>query len=242
MDCSKLRPRPGPSIRIEDLEMIYERGPDQIRALDRISLQIPSGQFLVVRGRSGSGKTTLLHSMAGLRKVSAGHVFIDGVDIQSLPVNQADRFRRLNIGLIFQFFNLIPSLTVEMNIALTLLLENRKMPDLMGRIDDLMDLLEIGHRRNHEPHQLSGGEMQRVAIARALIINPKLILADEPTGNLDSAASHEIFALLRQMTQEHTVTTIVMTHELDATSYADRVLVLSDGRVVEDTGLPGPST
>jgi putative ABC transport system ATP-binding protein len=113
MDCSKLRPRPGPSIRVEDLEMIYERGPDQIRALDKISLQIPSGQFLVVRGRSGSGKTTLLHSMAGLRKVTAGHVFIDGVDIQSLAVNQADRFRRLNIGLIFQFFNLIPSLTVS---------------------------------------------------------------------------------------------------------------------------------
>jgi putative ABC transport system ATP-binding protein len=241
MDCSKLRPRPGPSIRVEDLEMIYERGPDQIRALDKISLQIPSGQFLVVRGRSGSGKTTLLHSMAGLRKVTAGHVFIDGVDIQSLAVNQADRFRRLNIGLIFQFFNLIPSLTVEMNIALPLLLENRKLPDLMGRIEDLMDLLEIGHRRNHEPHQLSGGEMQRVAIARALIINPKLILADEPTGNLDSAASHEIFALLQQLAQERTVTTIVMTHELDATSYADRVLVLSDGRVVEDTELSEPS-
>jgi len=235
MDLKKLDRTPGPSIRTVDLEMIYHRGAGEVRALDRVSLTIRSGQFVVVRGRSGSGKSTLMHVIAGLRRATAGQVFVGETDIQALPVSDADRFRRRNVGLIFQFFNLIPSLTVEMNIALPLLLDGYKLPNLTRQIDELIDLLSVSHRRSHAPHELSGGEMQRVAIARALIIKPVLILADEPTGNLDSRASEEIFSLLRDLSRERGVTTLVMTHDIEATKYADRVLVMSDGRVVQDS-------
>jgi putative ABC transport system ATP-binding protein len=235
MDLRQLERSPGPPIRTVDLEMVYHRGADEVRALDRVNLSIPSGQFVVVRGRSGSGKSTLMHLIAGLRKATAGQVLVGDTDIQALPVSDADRFRRRNVGMIFQFFNLIPSLSVEMNIALPLLLDGYKLPNLRRQIDDLIELLSMSHRRKHAPHELSGGEMQRVAIARALIIKPVLILADEPTGNLDSRASEEIFSLLRDLSRERGVTTIVMTHEVEATKYADRVLVMSDGRVIADS-------
>lgn len=235
MDLKQLDRTPGPSIRTVALEMIYHRGADEVRALGGVDLFVPAGQFLVVRGRSGSGKSTLMHLVAGLRKATSGQAFIGETDIQALPVSDADRFRRRNIGLVFQFFNLIPSLTVEMNIALPLLLDGFKLPNLRRPIDELIDLLGMTHRRDHAPHELSGGEMQRVAIARALIIKPALILADEPTGNLDSRASEEIFSLLRDLSTERGVTTIVMTHEVEATKYADRVVVMSDGSVVEDS-------
>ncbi|MEX2204946.1 MAG: ABC transporter ATP-binding protein [Myxococcota bacterium] len=203
-----------------------------------MSLSIPSGQFVVVRGRSGSGKSTLMHLIAGLRKATAGQVFVGDTDIQSLAVSDADRFRRRNVGLIFQFFNLIPSLSVEMNIALPLLLDGFRLPHLRRQIDELIALLGMSHRREHAPHELSGGEMQRVAIARALIIKPALILADEPTGNLDSRASEEIFSLLRDLSRERGVTAIVMTHEVEATKYADRVLVMNDGCIAADSADP----
>jgi putative ABC transport system ATP-binding protein len=235
MDLRQLERSPGPPIRTVDLEMVYHRGADEVRALDHVNLSVPSGQFVVVRGRSGSGKSTLMHLIAGLRKATAGQVLVGDTDIQALPVSDADRFRRRNVGMIFQFFNLIPSLSVEMNIALPLLLDGYKLPNLRRQIDDLIELLSMSHRRNHAPHELSGGEMQRVAIARALIIKPVLILADEPTGNLDSRASEEIFSLLRDLSRERGVTTIVMTHEVEATKYADRVLVMSDGRVIADS-------
>ncbi len=235
MDLRQLERTPGPSIRTVDLEMIYHRGSDEVRAIDGLSLSIPSGQFCVVRGRSGSGKSTLMHLIAGLRKATAGQVFVGETDVQALRVSDADRFRRRNVGLIFQFFNLIPSLSVEMNIALPLLLDGWKLPNLRSQIDELIELLGMSHRRSHAPHELSGGEMQRVAIARALIIKPLLILADEPTGNLDSRASEEIFSLLRDLSRVRGVTTIVMTHEVEATKYADRVLVMSDGRVADDS-------
>jgi putative ABC transport system ATP-binding protein len=235
MDLRQLERSPGPAIRTVDLQMIYSRSADEVRAIDGVNLAIPSGQFVVVRGRSGSGKSTLMHLIAGLRKATAGQVLVGETDIQALPTSDADRFRRRNVGMIFQFFNLIPSLSVEMNIALPLLLDGYKLPNLRRQIDDLIELLAMSHRRKHAPHELSGGEMQRVAIARALIIKPVLILADEPTGNLDSRASEEIFALLRDLSRERGVTTIVMTHEVEATKYADRVLVMSDGRVIADS-------
>jgi len=242
MDFRRLDPTPGPSIRTVELEMIYQRGSHEVRALDRVSLLIPSGQFVVVRGRSGSGKSTLMHVIAGLRKGTAGQVFVGETELQSLPASDADRFRRRNVGLIFQFFNLIPSLTVEMNIALPLLLDGYKLANLRRQIDELIDLLGMAHRRAHAPHELSGGEMQRVAIARALIIKPALILADEPTGNLDSRASDEIFSLLRDLSQERGVTTLVMTHEVEATRYANRVLEMSDGRIIADSAAPTPDS
>jgi putative ABC transport system ATP-binding protein len=239
MDLKQLDRTPGPSIRTIDLEMVYRRGTSEVRALDKVNLFIPAGQFVVFRGRSGSGKSTLMHLVAGLRKATSGRAFVGDTDIQLLGVSDADRFRRRNIGLVFQFFNLIPSLTVEMNIALPMLLDGFKLPNLRRQIDELIDLLGMGHRRNHAPHQLSGGEMQRVAIARALIIKPALILADEPTGNLDSRASEEIFSLLRDLSRERGATTMVMTHDVEATNYADRVVVMSDGRVVEDSDSAG---
>jgi putative ABC transport system ATP-binding protein len=235
MDIHKLDRPSGLPIRTVALRMTYRRGADEVRALDSVDLDVPAGQFAVVRGRSGSGKSTLMHLVAGLKKAESGQAFVGDTDIQALRPTDADKFRRRHVGLIFQFFNLIPSLTLEMNIALPLLLDGRKLPDLRPRIDDLVDLLEIAHRRNHAPHELSGGEMQRVAIARALIINPALILADEPTGNLDSRASDAIFSLLRDLAHERGVTCLVMTHEIEATRYADRVIVMSDGRIVEDS-------
>jgi putative ABC transport system ATP-binding protein len=239
MDLRQLERTPGPPIRTVELEMVYRRGTDEVRAVDRVSLFIPSGQFVVVRGRSGSGKSTLMHLIAGLRKASAGQVFVGDTDIQALATSDSDRFRRRNVGMVFQFFNLIPSLSVEMNIALPLLLDGFKLPNLRRQIDELIALLGIGHRREHAPHELSGGEMQRVAIARALIIKPALILADEPTGNLDSRASEEMFSLLRDLSRERGVTAIVMTHEVEATKYADRVLVMSDGQIASDSANPG---
>lgn len=216
--------------------MLYQVGTTEVMALDSVSLFVPRGEFLIVRGRSGSGKTTLLHLLAGLQRASDGSVRIGDTDVGSLAANEADLFRRRHIGLIFQFFNLIPSLTVEMNVALPLLLEGQRLRHLKSRVGDLLKMLGIYDRRSHAPHELSGGEMQRVAIARALIVNPKLILADEPTGNLDRRTSHEVFALLRDEAARIGATAVVMTHDTDVTIYADRVIEMSDGAIQTDTG------
>jgi putative ABC transport system ATP-binding protein len=228
------QPAPEHAVETERLEMHYRVGPETVRALDGVDLVVPVGQFLLVRGRSGSGKTTLLNLLAGLQKPTSGRVRVGGQELQDLSPRAADLFRRRNVGLIFQFFNLIPSLTVEMNVALPLLLDGQKLPGLRSRIGELLDILGMSHRRGHSPHQLSGGEMQRVAIARALIVNPKLMLADEPTGNLDSKHAHEVFGLLREQATRRKVTTIVLTHDPDASGYSDRVVEMSDGRVVKD--------
>lgn len=220
--------------------MHFRVGESIVRALDGLDLRVPSGQFLMVHGASGSGKTSLLHVIAGLEKPSAGQIWIGDTEITALTDDQADYFRLKNIGVVFQFFNLIPSLTVEQNIALPLLLDGERLPRVRGRVDELLDTLRIGHRRDHSPSELSGGQMQRVAIARALIIKPRVILADEPSGNLDNKASHAIFELLREQSRLHGVTTLVMTHDLIATSYADRVVELLDGVVIRDSGaIPG---
>lgn len=223
------------AVETERLEMHYRVGPEIVRAVDGIDLTIPKGQFLLVRGRSGSGKTTLLHLLAGLQKPTSGLIRVGGSALHEMAPRASDLFRRRNVGLIFQFFNLIPSLTVEMNVALPLLLDGQKLPSLRGRIGELLETLGVSHRRGHSPHQLSGGEMQRVAIARALIIQPTLILADEPTGNLDSANAHDVFGLLRDQAMARRVTTVVLTHDPDASGYADRVIEMRDGRIVMDT-------
>jgi putative ABC transport system ATP-binding protein len=222
------------AVETQRLEMHYRVGPETVRALDGVDLAVPEGQFLLVRGRSGSGKTTLLNLLAGLQKPTSGRVRVGGHELQQITSREADLFRRRNVGLIFQFFNLIPSLTVEMNVALPLLLDGHKLFRLRDQIGELLETLGISHRRGHSPHQLSGGEMQRVAIARALIVQPKLILADEPTGNLDSKNAHEVFGLLRGQTGARSVTTIVLTHDPDASGYADRVIEMCDGQIVKD--------
>jgi putative ABC transport system ATP-binding protein len=223
-------------VRISRLEMRFQVGASTVHALDGLDLKVPSGQFLMVHGASGSGKTSLLHLIAGLEKPTGGEIWIGDTEITALPANDADRFRLENIGVVFQFFNLIPSLTVEQNVALPLLLAGIRLPKLRPRIDELLDALEMGHRREHSPSELSGGQLQRVAIARALIVEPRVILADEPSGNLDNKASHSIFQLLREQALLRGVTTIVMTHDLVVTSYADRVVELLDGKLIRDSG------
>jgi ABC-type lipoprotein export system ATPase subunit len=205
-----------------------------VQALNGVSVSVPAGQFLCVMGPSGSGKSTLLHLLAGLERPSSGGVWIGDTEVHKLSQNEAARFRRRNVGLIFQFFNLIPSLSVEENVALSLLLEGKRLAQVQARIEPVLSALEIGHRRHHAPCHLSGGEMQRVAIARALVTDPALLLADEPTGNLDRKAGEQVLSLLRRSCDERGVTTILVTHDLQAASYAERVLVLRDGRIEDD--------
>jgi putative ABC transport system ATP-binding protein len=239
VDAAALHRGKSLSVRAEGVEVRFTVGSKVVKALDAVDLEVPAGQFVVVRGRSGSGKTTLLHVIAGLQRPDAGRVVVGDVELQTLSATAADRFRRRHVGLMFQFFNLIPSLTVEMNVALPLLLEGQRLRHLHEPIEALASALGIGHRLHHAPHELSGGEMQRVAIARALIVNPQIILADEPTGNLDSRTAHEVFLLLREQVDRRGVTTLVMTHDPDLTNYADRVVEIRDGRLLSDTTIKG---
>ena len=234
MERNSLTPATGPAVAVVEIEKVFERRFAPVRALRGIRFEVPRAQFLCVMGPSGSGKSTLLHILSGLRTPTAGRVRIGETEIQSLSQDEAAVFRRRNIGLVFQFFNLISMLSVEENIALPLLLEGWNLSQLHARIEPLMETLGISERRHHSTDELSGGEMQRVAIARALIVEPQLVLADEPTGNLDSKNGAEILALLRRLCDEQGVTIILMTHNLGAVSYADRVIVLRDGRISED--------
>lgn len=224
----------GPAVIASSLAKHYGEGASLVRALDEVNLTVPEGQFLVVMGPSGSGKSTLLHLLSGLDRPTKGHVRIGGVEIHELSDGEAARFRRREIGLVFQFFNLIPTLSLEENVALPLLLEGWRLHQIRDRIDPLLDFLGIAERREHAPSTLSGGEMQRAGIARALLVEPKLVLADELTGNLDSKAGEEVLSLLRRACDERGVTTILVTHDLRASSYADRIVVLSDGRILDD--------
>jgi putative ABC transport system ATP-binding protein len=235
-DASGIKTGPRAAIRTSRLSMVYRIDQTQIRAVDRIDLEVPAGQFVIGRGRSGSGKSTLLHLVAGLQAPTGGSVLIDGVNLHALARRECDRFRRMRLGIVFQFFNLVPSLTVEMNVALPLMLEGKRLPDVHDRVVEILDALGMAHRMEHSPHQLSGGEMQRVAIARALVAQPALILADEPTGNLDSATSHEVFALLADQTRKRGIAALVMTHDTDVLGFADRVIEISDGRIQRDSG------
>ena len=228
-------------LEIQGVEMVYPLGARRIQALAGINLQVPRGQFLCVRGRSGSGKSTLLHVIGGLRSPSAGSVRIGEIEVQRLRPHQAALFRRRVVGIIFQFFNLLPMLTVAQNVAFPLSLDGARGRTLDSKVDGLLEEMGMLERRNHYPDQLSGGEMQRVAITRALAIDPDLILADEPTGNLDSATGHQIWGLLGELARTRNVTTLMVSHDPDATAYADRVVVLEDGVIAEDTAaLPSP--
>ncbi len=218
------------------LTMVYGSAPTTVHAIRELSLEIPSGQFVVVRGRSGSGKSTLLHLLAGLRRPTSGRVVIGGTEVQDLSESAAARFRRRKVGLVYQFFNLVPALSVEHNIALPLLMDGYYISQVRDRVAELTDRLEIRGYEHRSTNQLSGGEMQRVAIARAVIANPVLVLADEPTGNLDSTTGRSVLALFREICDERGATLVMMTHDAEATAYADRVIVLQDGRIAEDSG------
>lgn len=219
-------------LKVENLSKIYGSGEAAVKALDDVSLTVKQGEFVAIVGASGSGKSTLLHILGGVDRPSSGKVFVDGTDIYSLDESRLAIFRRRQVGLIYQFYNLIPVLDVEENITLPLLLDGRK-PD-QTQLNDLLGMLGLTDRRKHLPNQLSGGQQQRVSIGRALVSSPAIMLADEPTGNLDSKNSAEIMALLRLSNQKFGQTLILITHDMDTALQADRIIGIEDGRIVRD--------
>ncbi len=219
-------------LRVENVSKIYGSGEAAVKALDNVSLSVRKGEFVAIVGASGSGKSTLLHIIGGVDTPTSGKVFVDGTDIYSLDETKLAIFRRRQVGLIYQFYNLIPVLDVEENITLPLLLDGRKPGK--AQLDELLAMLGLTNRRHHLPNQLSGGQQQRVSIGRALISNPALMLADEPTGNLDSKSSAEIMALLRMSNQKFGQTLILITHDMDTALQADRIVGIEDGRIIRD--------
>ena len=217
-------------LRAENLTKIYGKDSTKVVALDHVSFSVEKGEFVAIVGASGSGKSTLLHLLGGVDRPTEGKVFIDGKDIYSFNDEKLAIFRRRQVGLIYQFYNLIPILNVEENITLPLSLDNRKVTQ--EKLDSLLASLGMEARRKHLPNELSGGQQQRTSIGRALITNPAIILADEPTGNLDSKASDEIVALLRKSNKDYKQTIIMITHDMEIAKYADRVLKMEDGRIV----------
>lgn len=219
-------------LRIEHLSKIYGKGDTEVRALDDVSFTVPKGQFVAIIGPSGSGKSTLLHILGGVDTPTDGHVYVDGTDITTLDETALAIFRRRQIGLIYQFYNLIPILTVEENMTLPLLLDGKKVDQ--AHFDSLVQMLGLQHRLGHLPSELSGGQQQRVSIGRALMNNPAILLADEPTGNLDSKNSKEIVELLRQFNKALNQTVIIITHDERIALDADRVIAVEDGKIVKD--------
>ena len=219
-------------LRIEHLSKIYGQGDTEVRALDDVSFTVPKGQFVAIIGPSGSGKSTLLHILGGVDTPTDGHVYVDGTDITTLDETALAIFRRRQIGLIYQFYNLIPILTVEENMTLPLLLDDKKVD--RAHFDSLVQVLGLQHRLGHLPSELSGGQQQRVSIGRALMNNPAILLADEPTGNLDSKNSKEIVELLRQFNKALNQTVIIITHDERIALDADRVIAVEDGKIVKD--------
>jgi len=221
-------------LRAEDLRRDYRIGIESVHALDGISFEVDAGTFVSVMGPSGSGKSTLLHLVGGLDRPTGGKVLLDGRDLAALDDESLTTLRRRELGFIFQFFNLLPTLSAWENVALPLLLDGKKLSDTKQRAVELLERVGLAQRVNHRPSQLSGGEMQRVAIARALVADPVLLLADEPTGNLDSRSGEQVLELLRSTVTEDGKTLVMVTHDHDAASAGDRILTLIDGKLVHD--------
>ena len=220
-------------LRCEAVSRVYGAGAVQVRALDQVDLSVEKGEFLAVTGPSGSGKSTLLYILGAVERPTSGRVFMDGEDISALNPTQAALYRRRRVGLVYQFYNLIPTLTVQKNILLPMALDKKK-PDRES-FDQLAEALGIADRLDFLPGQLSGGQQQRAAIARALLYRPAILLADEPTGNLDKKNSEEILALLREANKRLNQTILMVTHDERAAGEADRIITLEDGRIVRDT-------
>lgn len=219
-------------LKVENLTKVYGKGESEVIALDHVTFSVERGEFVAIVGASGSGKSTLLHLIGGVDRPTEGKVYIDGKNIYSLNDDNLAIFRRRQIGLIYQFYNLIPILNVEENITLPLDLDNRK-PD-KNNLNNLLNLLGLTNRRKHLPNQLSGGEQQRTSIGRTLITNPTIILADEPTGNLDSKASDDIVELLIKSNKEYSQTIILITHNMEIAKCADRIIKIEDGKIVKE--------
>ena len=219
-------------LKVDNLTKIYGKDTTKVVALDHISFSVEKGEFVAIVGASGSGKSTLLHLIGGVDRPSSGKVFIDGKDIFNFNDDKLAIFRRRQVGLIYQFYNLIPILNVEENITLPLSLDNREVDK--EKLNDMLKLLGLQNRRTHLPNELSGGQQQRTSIGRALITNPTIILADEPTGNLDSKSSDEIVALLKKSNKELNRTIIIITHNMEIAKVADRIIKIEDGKIVEE--------
>lgn len=219
-------------LKIENLSKIYGEGENQVKALDDVSFSVPKGQFVAIIGPSGSGKSTLLHILGGVDKPTSGKVFLDGQDVYAQNEDQLAIFRRRQVGLIYQFYNLIPVLNVTENISLPVLMDGKKIDE--NYLKELIELLSLTGREKHLPNELSGGQQQRVSIGRALINNPAVMLADEPTGNLDSKNSHEIVELLKLSNKKYGQTLIVITHDESIALQADRIITINDGKIASD--------
>jgi len=234
-------------VETENLTRIYGSGAAQVTALDHVSLQVETGEFVAVMGPSGCGKSTLLHLVGGLDRPTEGTVKIDGQDLSKLGDDELTDLRRQHIGFIFQFFNLIPTLDALDNTALPLVLGGTKPAEAQSRATEWLEKLEVADRSTHRPEELSGGERQRIAIARALVTEPSLILADEPTGNLDSGAASDFVTLLRETVDRWERSILLVTHDERISSYADRILRMKDGRITNEvhnheTGRKVPAT
>ena len=219
-------------LKVEKLSKVYGKGETKINAVDNISFSVSKGEFVAIVGASGSGKSTLLHLIGGVDRPTSGKVFIDGVDIYAMNNEALAIFRRRQVGLIYQFYNLIPILNVVENITLPCKLDNKSVDEKY--LNDLLKTLSLENRKNHLPNELSGGQQQRVSIGRAIINNPAIVLADEPTGNLDSKASDEIISLLKKSNQKYNQTIIVITHNLEIANEANRIITIEDGKIISD--------
>ena len=219
-------------LRVENLNKTYGKGENQVKAVDNVSFSVQKGEFVAIIGASGSGKSTLLHLIGGVDRPTSGKVFIDGKDIYTLNDDNLAIFRRRQIGLIYQFYNLIPVLNVAENITLPTKLDGRDVDE--RRLNDLLKILGLEKRKYNLPNQLSGGQQQRVSIGRAMMNEPALMLADEPTGNLDSKASEEIISLLRLSNKKYNQTVIVITHDEKIALEADRIITIDEGQIIKD--------
>lgn len=219
-------------LKVENLSKVYGKGKNKVVAVDDVNFSVEKGEFVAIVGRSGGGKSTLLHLIGGVDEASNGNIFIDNTKVSNLSKDKMAVFRRRNIGIIYQFYNLIPILSVKENITLPLLLDNKTIDEKL--LDDTIKYVGLERRVNHLPNELSGGEQQRVSIARAIITKPLLILADEPTGNLDTKRSKEIMDLLKKYNKEYNQTIILITHDLNVAKEADRIITIEDGKIIKD--------
>jgi putative ABC transport system ATP-binding protein len=219
------------AVRADGITKTYGEGEAEVRALCTVSMEVARGEFVAIMGPSGSGKSTLMHLLAGLDRPSDGNVYIEGENVTTMKDKELTMLRRQRVGFIFQAFNLIPQLTAEENIVLPLTLARVKAN---GNLEAILEQVGLTDRRTHKPTELSGGQQQRVAVARALITEPAVVFADEPTGNLDSKSSNDILTLLRKAADERNQTTVMVTHEAHAAAYADRVVFLADGKIVNE--------
>jgi putative ABC transport system ATP-binding protein len=224
-------------LEANDVSKNYQMGEVTVDALDGVDFVVEKGEFVAVMGPSGSGKSTLLHLLGGLDKTTDGEVNLGGRRLSVMSDKEVTLARRRNVGFVFQFYNLLPTLTAEENIALPLLIDGKKLKQYQSKIDELLELVGLTDRRKHKPDQLSGGEQQRVAIARAFVNDPDIVLADEPTGNLDSRAGEEVMKLLRRSCDELSQTIVVVTHDPKAASFADRIVFLKDGQIASEIRL-----